>query len=221
MMAATLAGPFGELQRVAAEGRAESVSWRWRCDSARGMTSSRASPRLWPAVSASCAPALERRHQCRPLARAMPESASAGIWTSFGSILHDHRPATTTDHGLSSRVSFGQFAASLVLGFLSILLPLVIFISMVGACVYVARWWIDREAEGPRFARLCVEDQRSSASNNAANAMSRQRPRQSDVVSALRRTVEYIMTRSSRPFSSSDCFITFLPAMTSRIPSSK
>jgi hypothetical protein len=43
-------------------------------------------------------------------------------------------------------VSVGQFAASLVLGFLSILLPLVIFISMVAACVYVARWWIDRKS---------------------------------------------------------------------------
>jgi hypothetical protein len=42
-------------------------------------------------------------------------------------------------------VSLGQFAASLVLGLLSILLPLVIFISMVAACVYVARWWIDRK----------------------------------------------------------------------------
>jgi hypothetical protein len=43
-------------------------------------------------------------------------------------------------------VTIGQFAASLVLGFLSILLPLVIFISMVAACVYVARWWIDRKS---------------------------------------------------------------------------
>jgi len=43
-------------------------------------------------------------------------------------------------------VSVGQFAASLALGFLSILLPLVIFISMVAACVYVARWWIDRKS---------------------------------------------------------------------------
>jgi hypothetical protein len=41
-------------------------------------------------------------------------------------------------------VSVGQFAASLVLGLLSILLPLIVFISMVAACVYVARWWIDR-----------------------------------------------------------------------------
>jgi len=45
-------------------------------------------------------------------------------------------------------VSVGQFAASLVLGFLSILLPLLIFISMVAACVYIARWWIDRKDGG-------------------------------------------------------------------------
>jgi hypothetical protein len=43
-----------------------------------------------------------------------------------------------------ARVSFGQFVLSLVLGILSVLLPLVIFISMVPVCVYVARWWIDR-----------------------------------------------------------------------------
>ena len=42
-------------------------------------------------------------------------------------------------------MSAGQFAASLVLGFLSILLPLLIFIAMVAACVYIARWWIDRK----------------------------------------------------------------------------
>jgi hypothetical protein len=42
-------------------------------------------------------------------------------------------------------VSAGQFAASLVLGFLSILLPLLIFIAMVAACVYIARWWIGRK----------------------------------------------------------------------------
>jgi hypothetical protein len=40
-------------------------------------------------------------------------------------------------------MSVGQFAASLVLGFLSILLPLLVFIAMVAACVYIARWWID------------------------------------------------------------------------------
>jgi hypothetical protein len=42
-------------------------------------------------------------------------------------------------------VSLGQFAASLLLGFLSILLPLLIFISMAAACVYVARWWNARK----------------------------------------------------------------------------
>jgi K+-transporting ATPase A subunit len=43
-------------------------------------------------------------------------------------------------------VTIGQFAASLVLGVLSILLPLVIVISIVAACVYVARWWNDRKS---------------------------------------------------------------------------
>jgi len=43
-------------------------------------------------------------------------------------------------------VTFGQFAASLVFGALSILLPLLIVISTVAACVYVARWWIDRKS---------------------------------------------------------------------------
>jgi hypothetical protein len=43
-------------------------------------------------------------------------------------------------------VSVGQFAASLVLGFLSILLPLLIFFAMVATCVYIARWWIDRKS---------------------------------------------------------------------------
>ena len=47
---------------------------------------------------------------------------------------------------LKTRVSLGQFATSLLLGFLSILLPLLIFISMVAACVYIARWWIERNA---------------------------------------------------------------------------
>jgi hypothetical protein len=42
-------------------------------------------------------------------------------------------------------VTAGQFAASLFFGVLSILLPLVIFIAIVAACVYVARWWIDRK----------------------------------------------------------------------------
>jgi len=43
-------------------------------------------------------------------------------------------------------VSIGEFAASLVFGLLSVLLPLVIFISMVAIGVYVARWWIDRKS---------------------------------------------------------------------------
>jgi hypothetical protein len=43
-------------------------------------------------------------------------------------------------------VNAGQFAASLVLGALSILLPILIVISMVAACVYIARWWIDRKS---------------------------------------------------------------------------
>ena len=41
-------------------------------------------------------------------------------------------------------VSFSQFAASLGLGILSVLLPLAMFIATVAGCVYVARWWIDR-----------------------------------------------------------------------------
>jgi hypothetical protein len=48
-------------------------------------------------------------------------------------------------------VSAGRFAASLVLGLLSILLPLVIFISMVAACVYIARWWIDTKGQGSQL----------------------------------------------------------------------
>jgi hypothetical protein len=43
-------------------------------------------------------------------------------------------------------VSVAQFVASLLLGIFSILLPLLIFISMVAACVYLARWWIDRKS---------------------------------------------------------------------------
>jgi hypothetical protein len=43
-------------------------------------------------------------------------------------------------------VTVGQFAASLAFGILSILLPLALFISMVAACVYVARWWIGRKS---------------------------------------------------------------------------
>lgn len=43
-------------------------------------------------------------------------------------------------------MNLGQFAASLLFGLLSILLPLAIFISMVAACVYVARRWVDRKS---------------------------------------------------------------------------
>jgi hypothetical protein len=41
-------------------------------------------------------------------------------------------------------VSLEEFAASLLFGLLSVLLPLVIFVGMVAACVSVARWWIRR-----------------------------------------------------------------------------
>ena len=43
-------------------------------------------------------------------------------------------------------MSIGQFAASLAFGILSIVLPLALFISMVAACVYIARWWIARKS---------------------------------------------------------------------------
>jgi hypothetical protein len=43
-------------------------------------------------------------------------------------------------------VTAGQFATALLFGFLSILLPLVIVISIIAACVYIARWWIDRKS---------------------------------------------------------------------------
>ena len=41
-------------------------------------------------------------------------------------------------------MSFGELAASLLFGLLTVLFPLVVFIVMVAVCVYVARWWIDR-----------------------------------------------------------------------------
>lgn len=44
----------------------------------------------------------------------------------------------------SGSVTFGQFAASLGLGVLSVLIPLVVFVAIVAGLVYVARWWIDR-----------------------------------------------------------------------------
>ena len=43
-------------------------------------------------------------------------------------------------------MSIGQFAASLAFGILSIVLPLALFISLVAACVYIARWWIGRKS---------------------------------------------------------------------------
>jgi hypothetical protein len=42
------------------------------------------------------------------------------------------------------RVTFGQFAASLFFGILSVLLPLTLFVGTVAILVYVARWWLDR-----------------------------------------------------------------------------
>ena len=44
-------------------------------------------------------------------------------------------------------MSFGEFAASLLFGVLSVLLPLLIFISAVAVCVYIARWWMNRGAK--------------------------------------------------------------------------
>jgi hypothetical protein len=43
-------------------------------------------------------------------------------------------------------VSIGQFAVSLLLGILSVLLPVLIFISVVAVCVFIARKWIDRKS---------------------------------------------------------------------------
>jgi hypothetical protein len=43
-------------------------------------------------------------------------------------------------------VSIGQFAVSLLLGILSVLLPVLIFISVVAVCVFIARTWIDRKS---------------------------------------------------------------------------
>ena len=42
-------------------------------------------------------------------------------------------------------MSAGQFAASLLFGLLSIVLPLAVFIAMVATCVYIARRWMDRK----------------------------------------------------------------------------
>ncbi len=41
-------------------------------------------------------------------------------------------------------MSFAQFAASLALGIVSVLLPLILFFGLAAALVYIARWWIDR-----------------------------------------------------------------------------
>jgi hypothetical protein len=38
-------------------------------------------------------------------------------------------------------VTFAEFVASLLLGLLSVLVPLALFIGAVAVCVYVARWW--------------------------------------------------------------------------------
>jgi hypothetical protein len=43
-------------------------------------------------------------------------------------------------------MSPGQFAASLLIGLISVLLPLALFIAMVAVCVSVARWWIARRS---------------------------------------------------------------------------
>ena len=55
----------------------------------------------------------------------------------------------------SKNVSVGEFLVSLLLGLLSVTLPLLLFISAVAVCVYVARWWIDRlrSHDGPKSKR--------------------------------------------------------------------
>jgi hypothetical protein len=44
-------------------------------------------------------------------------------------------------------MTVAQFAASLAMGILSVLLPLIAFISLVAVFVYIARWWIDRHGK--------------------------------------------------------------------------
>ena len=44
----------------------------------------------------------------------------------------------------SAHVSLAEFAASLLLGLLSVTVPILLFIAAVALCVYVARWWIDK-----------------------------------------------------------------------------
>jgi hypothetical protein len=46
-------------------------------------------------------------------------------------------------------VSIGQFAAALLMGLLSVLVPLLLFIAAVAALVYIARRWNDR-SNSPR-----------------------------------------------------------------------
>jgi hypothetical protein len=41
-------------------------------------------------------------------------------------------------------MTLGQFAASLLFGILSVLLPLMVFVGLVALLVYVGRWWMDR-----------------------------------------------------------------------------
>jgi len=41
-------------------------------------------------------------------------------------------------------MTLAQFAVSLAVGILSVVLPLVLFFSLVGLLVYVARCWLDR-----------------------------------------------------------------------------
>jgi hypothetical protein len=41
-------------------------------------------------------------------------------------------------------VTFGQFAASLGLGIVSVLIPLILFFTLVATLVYLARKWTDR-----------------------------------------------------------------------------
>ena len=41
-------------------------------------------------------------------------------------------------------VSVSEFLASLLLGLLSVAMPILLFICAVAVCVYVARWWFDR-----------------------------------------------------------------------------
>ena len=44
-------------------------------------------------------------------------------------------------------MSLRQFAALVLEGLLSIVVPLLAFVAMVAVCVYVARWWIRRRSK--------------------------------------------------------------------------